>query len=128
MGTRKNAVTVVSDGSGAATAYSPYFSGYIESIRYVKDGGANPYTNGVDFTMTLESTGESVWTQADVNASTIVRPRAPTYNQSGVAALRAAGGEAVLEKIAAGRDRIKIVLAQAGATKTGSFVITTSDK
>lgn len=126
MSIRKHTVTVVSDGAQVGTGYSPYVSGFINSIQYVKDG-TTPYTDGVDFTITAEATGETIWTQADVNASVTVRPRAPTHSTAGVASLYAGSGTAVNDRIALGRDRVKIVLAQAGATKTGSFVITISD-
>lgn len=122
---RKFTVVAVSDGSSVGTFYTPWLSGRIESIQYVKDG-TTPYTDGVDFTLTADVTGEAIWTGTDVNASTVVRPRAPTHTTAGVAALYAASG-AVNDRIALGRDRVKIVLAQAGATKTGTFVITVSD-
>lgn len=120
---RKFTVTATSDGSQVGTHYTPYFSGYIESIQYVK----NNYTDGVDFTITLEATGESLWVDTNINASEVVRPRAATHSTAGVAAVYASGGTAVNDRIAAGRDRVKIVLAQAGASKTGTFVITVSD-
>jgi len=123
MGIRKHTVTLISDGAQIGTAYSPYISGYIDSIQYVK----TDYTNGVDFTITAEATGETIWTQVDVNAAIVVRPRAATHSTAGVAALYAGGGTAVNDRIALGRDRVKIVIAQAGATKTGAFVITVSD-
>lgn len=126
MGIRKHTVVAPSDGSQVGTVYSGYISGYIESIQYVKDG-TTPYTDGVDFTITAEATGETIWTEANVNAAVIKHPRAATHSTAGVAALYAGAGTAVTDRIALGRDRVKIVLAQAGATKTGSFVITTSD-
>jgi len=114
---------LVSAADGTGTAYSPYLSGYIESIKYVK----TDYTDGVDFTITAEATGETLWTQVDVNAAITVYPRAGTHSTAGAPALYAAAGTVVNERIALGRDRVKIVLAQAGATKTGAFVITVSD-
>lgn len=123
MGIRKYTVVANSDGDQVGTAYSGWISGYIESIQYVKVD----YTNGVDFTITVESTGEGLWTDTDVDASEVVRPRAATHSTAGVAALYASGGVAVLDRIAVGRDRVKIVLAQAGANKTGTFVITVDD-
>lgn len=122
---RKFTVVATSDGSQVGTHYTPYFSGYIESVEYIKDG-TTPYTDGVDFTITLDATGENIWTDTNINASEVVRPRAATHTTAGVAALYAATG-AVNDRIAAGRDRVKIVLAQAGASKTGTFVITVSD-
>jgi len=123
MALRKHTVAAVSIADGSGTFYSPYISGYIESIQYIK----TDYTDGVDFTITAEATGETIWTELNVNAAVIKHPRAATHSTAGVAALYAAAGVAVNDKIALGRDRVKIVLAQAGATKVGSFVITVSD-
>lgn len=109
------AVTTIADGS--ATAYTPNFTGKLSHIRYVK----TDYAAGVDFTITSEATGETIWTQADVNASATVAPRQATHSTAGVAALYAGGGSAVLEPICLAKDRIKIVIAQGGDTKTGKF-------
>lgn len=122
---RKHIVVADSNASQVGTHYSPYLSGYVESIQYVKDG-TTPYTDGVDFTITAEATGENIWTDTDVNASEIVRPRAATHSTAGVAAIYVADAP-VNDRIALSRDRVKIVLAQAGASKTGTFVITVSD-
>jgi hypothetical protein len=62
-------VSVTTDGAGNAVAYTPRLSGEIHEIEYIKDGGANPFANGVDFTITSEATGKTLWAQADVNAS-----------------------------------------------------------
>lgn len=118
-------VTVVagptaSDGSG--TFYSDKISGYIESIRYVKDG-TTPYSDGVDPVISVEETGELIWDEDNVNASTIRRPRAPTHDQVGVAALYAAAGQPVNDRIAVKYSRIKVVIANGGDTKTGRFIV-----
>lgn len=105
------------DGSGNGTFFTPAFTGKIVQIRYV----AVDYTAGVDFAITLEGTGENVWTENNVNASTTRAPRQPTHDVNGAAALYAAGGTAVLEQIAAANDRIKIVIAQGGSAHTGTF-------
>lgn len=119
---RRYKVTVTTDGSGNAVAYSPRIAGEIHQIEYVKDG-ANPYANGVDFTITGEATGIGLWTQADVNASAVVAPRQPTHSQVGVASLYAAGGTAVQARVGMASDRVKISLAQGGAAKVGAFHI-----
>lgn len=124
-------VTLTTAADGTVTGYSARFSGKIHQIEYVKDtasAGANAYANGVDFAVTGEATGINVWTQADVNASAVVAPRMPTHNQAGVAALYAAGGTGVLEKIAFASDRLKFVLAQGGNTKVGAFYILVDDR
>jgi hypothetical protein len=114
--------TVTATGEG----YSPYLSGFIESIQYIKDGSA-AYSDGVDFTITAEATGENIWTESDVNSAVIKHPRAATHSTAGVAALYASGGTAVNDRIALGRDRVKIAIAQGGNAKTGRFVITVDD-
>lgn len=111
--------TVVTDASGNATAYLPSSGkcrGLLEMIQYEKVD----FADGVDFTITDEITGESLWTDTNINASEIVRPRAPTMDQAGAARLYAAGGTAVPDKIAI-VSRIKIVIAQGGNAKSGKF-------
>ncbi len=117
MRSHKIAVTTAADGT--ATAYSPRLSGKIHSIHYVK----TDYADGVDFTITAEATGENLWTESNVNASTVRYPRAPTHSQAGVAALYASGGTAIMDKPGIANSRVKIVLAQGGATKSGTFHI-----
>jgi hypothetical protein len=120
-------VVATSDGSSVGTHYTPWINGgYIESVSYVKaDSGG--YTDGVDFTITTEATGEDIWVDTNINATELVRPRAATCTTAGVAALYAASG-AVNDRIAVAADRVKIVLAAAGASKTGTFLITVSER
>lgn len=113
-------VTVVTAADGTVTAYTPRVSGELHSVHYVPDGTA-PYTNTVDMTITSEATGESLVTRTNVAAAFVTYPRAPTADAAGTAALYAAGGTAVQARLALANDRIKIVLAQGGATKTGVF-------
>lgn len=110
-------VTVTTDASGDATAYTTVVTGKLSQIRYVK----SDFDAGVDFTITAEATGETLWAQNDVNASATVAPRQATHSTAGVAALYAAAGSAVLDKIALANDRIKIVVAQGGNAKSGTF-------
>lgn len=110
-------VAVTTDGSGDATAYTPNLTGKVSQIRYVK----TDFTDGVDFTITAEATGETIWAQENVNASATVAPRQPTHSTAGVAALYASGGTAVNDAIALANDRIKIVIAAGGASKVGTF-------
>lgn len=112
-------VTVTTDASGDAVAYAPSAGrarGRLESIQYTKVD----FADGVDFTITDEETGESLWTDTNVNASEIVRPRAPVMDQSGAARLYADAGTGVSDKIAI-VSRIKIVIAQGGNAKSGVF-------
>lgn len=113
------AVTVTTAADGSATAYSEVLTGKLSQIRYVK----TDFANGVDFTITAEATGETLWAQLDVNASVTVAPRQATHNTAGVAALYAAAGTAVNDLIALANDRIKIVIASGGNVTTGTFHI-----
>lgn len=117
---RRLTVTVTTDGSGDATAYSLRCSGELHSITY-DEAASGGFTDGVDFVITSEATGQTLWSQLNVNADVTVLPRVPTHTNAGVAALYAAAGEAVLARAALGSDRIKIVVSSGGASKTGTF-------
>lgn len=117
---QRNTVSVTTASDGTATEYSDVINGKIVSIRYVK----TDFATGVDFTITADATGETIWTESDVNASVTVAPRQDTHSTAGVAALYAAGGAAVNDQIALSNDRVKIVIAQGGDTKSGTFHIT----
>lgn len=123
MAVRRHVVNVTTAADGSYTGYSPYISGKIVSIQYLKTN----FADGVDFTITAEATGETIWTEANVNAAKVCAPRLATHSNAGVAALYAAGGTAVLDKIALGNDRVKIVLAQGGNATTGAFHIVVED-
>jgi len=116
---RRYKLPVTTAADGTAVALFPKVAGLLQSLHYVKDG-SNGFTDGVDFTITADATGETLWTEANVNASTVRYPRAPTHTTAGVAALFAAGGTAVLDKIPVS-DRVKVVLAQGGNAKKGVF-------
>jgi hypothetical protein len=123
MATRRFVVTPLTDGSGNATYFTPFLSGRITAIHYIKID----YATGVDFTITGEATGETIWTQLNVDATVSVAPRMATHSNAGVAALYAAAGTAVNDVIRLGRDRVKIVIAQGGAAHTGTFHIVVED-
>lgn len=118
MFAQKKTVTVTTDGSGAATAYSEPVTGRILAIHYRK----TDFADGVDFAITLENTGEGLWTQADQNAAAIKYPRVAVHDQVGVAATLD-GTRAMRDHIVAVVDRVKIIIAQGGAAKVGNFDI-----
>jgi hypothetical protein len=123
MAIRKFVVPVTTAADGSATAYSPYLSGYLHQIQYVK----TDFADGVDFTITADATTETLWSESNVNAAAIRAPRQATHSTAGAAALYASGGTAVNDRIALSRDRVKIVIAQGGNVKTGSFTILVDD-
>lgn len=74
----KHSITIKTSGT-TGLGYFPKTNGRLMRIRYVKDD----YTADCDFTITGEDTGETIWTQADVNASVIKRPRMAIQNNLG---------------------------------------------
>lgn len=123
MAIRKFTVSLTTDASGDVTAYTPYLSGLVQQVIYTK----TDFADGVDFTITVEGTGETIWTESNVNAAVAKLPRAATHSTAGVALLYAAGGAAVANQIAIGRDRIKCVIAQGGNAKTGTLTFLIND-
>jgi hypothetical protein len=117
MHVQRFVVPVTVDASGDATAYSPVVTGRVLQIHYVK----TDYANGVDFTITSEATGQQLWVQVNQDSAAIKAPRQPTYDGVGVASLYAAGGEPVEDHIYLANDRVKIVVAAGGVSKTGTF-------
>ena len=130
---RRESVTITTAADGSATAYLPSaaqvalgvppLSGKVITLIYTKDD----FTNGVDFTITAEASGETLWTESDVNASKTVAPRQATHSTVGVATLYAAGGAAVLDHIVLANDRVKIVLAAGGSATSGTFTVLIGD-
>lgn len=123
MATRRFIVDVTTASDGSATKYTPYLSGKICAIHYVK----NDFTDGVDFTITAEATGETLWTESNVNASKVCMPRGATHSNVGVASTYAADGTAVNDLIRVSRDRVKIVIAAGGDTKSARFHVVVED-
>lgn len=122
MSMRRFVVPITVDESGDAEVFSPVLSGKLVSFRYVK-AGAGGFEDGVDFIVTSEATGATLWSEESVNASATRHPRAPTHTTAGAAALYAASG-AVNSKIALSQDRVKIVVADGGDETTGTLHIT----
>jgi hypothetical protein len=122
MALRRFVVSATVDEAGDAEVYSPVLSGKLISIRYVKPGSGG-YTNGVDFDITAEASGEDLWAEDNVNASATRYPRTVMQTVAGADSLYAADGEDVLGKIALSQDRVKIVIASA-VSGVGTFHIT----
>ena len=119
MYAERHTVSLTTDGSGDATGYTPGVTGRIINVIYDK----TDFADGVDFDVTLEGTGQTVWDEDDVNASKTVSPRQATHDTAGAASLFAAAGEPVEDCIVAAHDRVKIVVSSGGDTKTGSFTV-----
>ena len=118
MYTQTHSVTVTTDGDGDGIGYTPPIRGQIREIVYVKDD----YAAGVDFTITTNTTGRTVWTQENVDASANVQPRRPCHGTDGAALyFNDEGDEPVTAPIAMGGELLKIVVAAGGANKSGTF-------
>ena len=120
MTVRRFVVPITADASGDATVYTPPINGHLVSFRYVKTN----FADGVDFVATLETTGETLWSEDSVNASATRYPRAATHSVAGAPSLYAAAGTGVNGKIAIGGDRIKVVVDGAGNATTGVLHVT----
>jgi hypothetical protein len=111
-------VTITTDVAQAGIGYTPPVRGRIVQIAYEK----TDFADGVDFDVTLETSGVVVWDQDNVNASVAILPRQATHKTDGSAA-EYANTYPVLEPIYVGDERIKIAVANGGQVKTGTFHI-----
>ena len=120
---RRPVVSVTTDENGDAVAYTPPIYGEIESISYVK----TDFDNGSGFVLSTEDSEITLWSEEDVDASATRHPRDATVSGDAAAALYAYAGQAVNSRIAIGGERVKIVIANGGDTKSGVFHITVAD-
>ncbi len=116
--------TLTVDASGNATVYSDRLAtGVVAQIRYVPDG-TSPLDTGADLTITGEVSGLPIATLTNIGTSaTGWAPRQATHSTAGAAALYAAAGTAVNDRIAIAGERIKVAVAQGGVSKTGTLYI-----
>lgn len=124
---RKSRVTVTVNSSGDATAYlgvensvNAGIYGKIIRVSHYPDA-TNPFTDdAVGFTITLEGSGETVWTQSNVSTGENQHryPSVAIHDNVGVALSSGA-----TDYIRASNDRLKIVVAQGGNAKLGVFEV-----
>lgn len=123
MYVERHTLAVTTDGSGDATVFTDVVRGWLHQIRYVPDG-ASPLATGADVDLTGEASGLVLWNEDDIGTSAIERaPRQPTHDVAGVASLFAGAGEPVEDRFAVADERLKLVVAQGGAAKSGTFHI-----
>lgn len=115
MALKEHAVTVTTDGSGDGTGYTPHVTGKVIQIRYVNTDLSTP-----DITVTREDTGQALWTEAGVASNKLVLPRQGVHDLAGASATYD-GTRLIREPGYIYRDRVKIVVAGAGDTKSGTF-------
>lgn len=116
-------VDILTSAGGAASVTSAQLTGEIASISYVKDG-TNGFADGSSFSLTSQQTGATIWAESNVNASATRSPRQPIHSTAGVAALYAAGGTAVSDRIVMANDSVVVAITSGGNAKNGKFFIT----
>jgi len=118
----RQVLTLTVNASGAATVYTALpVTGRVLQLVYVPDG-TNPLDTGADLTITGEDSGVAIATLTDSGTSAFTKvPRQATHGVTGSAALYAAAGQGVLEPVIVAGERIKVVVAQGGVSKTGTL-------
>lgn len=111
----RETVAITTDASGNATEYTGVMNGMVQCIVYTK----TDFTN-CTVLVTTEDTGQTVWSQGSVAASATKRPLQAAHGTDGTAA-EYASGYPVEVPVWAINERIKIVIASGGNTKTGTI-------
>lgn len=115
-------VAIATDANGDFTGYTAVVKGEIRQYRYVP--GAAALDTGADLDITGETTGIVISNQDNIGTSAFTKvPRAATHDETGTASLYAAGGEPVEDRIAVAGERLKVVIASGGNTKSGTLYI-----
>lgn len=105
-------ITLTTDGAGACTAYSSAVTGRVLAV--IVTIGALAAT--ADITITSETTGQPILTLTNVAANAVKYPRSLVQD--------AVGADTTLrEPVAVVNERVKIVVAQGGATVTGTVTL-----
>lgn len=120
----RHTLSITTDADGAATVYSTTrVTGRIFSVRYVP-AGSNELATGADVDLTGEVSGVVIFDKDNIGTTAFtVAPRQPTHDTGGTAALYASGGTAVNDYIVLAGERLKIIVAQGGNTKSGTFYV-----
>ncbi len=115
MAIEKDSVTLTSDGSGTTiVGYTRAMNGKIVSVQYVKSN----YTDGVDFAITNETTGQGIWTANNVNAAATVYPLQLATDNAG------ANLTAIYKPIVLADERVAFSIASPGNSHSGTFIVT----
>ena len=118
---RHEVVATTTAGSSTVTAYTPMVNGRLISIR-LKGGHTFGSTGTV--TVTNEGTGESLTVSALGSTAGFTKyPRATVVTSTG-GAIKPSTGSAMPDYMVLANERIKAVVAKAGASHTGTFVFT----
>ena len=120
MYVERHVCSLVANASGVAQAKTPIVTGQVLQIHYLKTN----FADGVDITVSGETTGHVIWAGTNVNVATVVAPRmASVAAEDGAAALYASGGVAVRVPIHVAKERLVVDVVQAGNGTTGTVHI-----
>ena len=112
----RSTVPFTTSAGGDATVYTPVVNGGVHTIRYVYVDAAT----GADFVVTTEVTNQPILTVTNAGtSSTQWQPRQAIHD----AAAAAITGQ--YDYVSVVNERIKVVIAQGGDTKTGTLEILT---
>ena len=118
MYAERHDISLTTDGDGDVTAYSPHVTGRVLAVIYTK----TDFANTADITVTAEATGEPIVTLTDITASAVRYPRVGVHDATGAAATLD-GTRLYRDCVTLVRDRVKVVVAQGGATKIGTITV-----
>lgn len=118
MAIKKSQINVTLNGSGALDQNSKKITGKLISIRYAKGN----FSDGVDFTITNLTSGETLWAEENVNASAIKVTKSPIHLGSTGAAIASQYDYFYLAN-----ESVRFVVANGGDSKIGSFIIVYDD-
>ena len=113
MAPMAGSVVPVTEAGGAATEFIGPLYGKLDTLAYTKID----FADTVDFTITNELTGETIWTDTNITTSEAVRPRIITQHTDGAANTTLV----IREPYFFHGQRIKIVIAAGGDAKSGRF-------
>lgn len=119
MHVERHTVEIITATGGGATGYTPPITGSINEIIYTAATAASALASTADFTVTVERDGRGLWAESNITASKAVRPRRAPTSVLGATASTAPINEPVM----VANDRVKIVVAQGGNTKQGTFSV-----
>jgi len=116
-------IAVTTDASGAVTEYTgSVVNGRILAIRYVDTDLA---AGAADFVFSTETTGTTILTATNAGGTDVTwHPRAKVCDEA-AADVTYDGTNEVYEPIPVADERIKLVVAQGGNAKSGTFYIIT---
>jgi len=112
----KHTVTAITATGGGATAFTPPLVGRVLGIKYLKHATV-PYASTADFTITSEDTGQAILSKSNVNADLIAYPTNKATTATGAASTLTE------QPVPLANERVKIVVAEGGNTKTGTFTV-----